>query len=539
MGVLAAVTVAVSATLTALVAPAAGAAPSSTTRIAGSDRYATAVALSQSAFPSGAPAVIVASGEAFPDALAAGPVAVALGGPILLTRSTSLPDVTLAEVARLRPSNIYLAGGAAAVSDNIMRTLATVAPVTRLSGSDRYGTAVALTATAFPGTAPSVWIAPGDSYTDALSAASAAARDGGVVLLAPSGALPANVVDEIARLRPGRVMVVGLTVSHQALLQVRAAGFNVRRLGGVGPFATALLTALDRSTSAPSVYLATTSSFADALAAIPAATRAGAPVLLSEQHCLPDTIGRALERFGTARLTLVGGTAALGDAVVSRTSCGPEGIFVQTVSYRAIYSVPAGVTADPAIPAAIAHTVELTEDWFAAQTGGWRPRFDRDSTGAVIVDTVQLSATESTQPAVEAIFARSMVPLGTATVVWHEGPSERDACGTSFERLNSIVMWMPQCNIYPRSTTSAFPFGATYLLAHELTHSLGAVEPCAPHYDGTSHANDDPRDVIYEGQQSRRWDALTLDPGRDDYYLHGRADCPDIADSARWEWDRS
>src|SRR5664280_1662708 len=58
------------------------------TRLAGADRYGTAVAISQSGFlpqsPGGQFAAMVASGANFPDALAAGPVAASSGGPLLL-----------------------------------------------------------------------------------------------------------------------------------------------------------------------------------------------------------------------------------------------------------------------------------------------------------------------------------------------------------------------------------------------------------------------------------------------------------------------
>ena len=64
-------------------------------RVAGSDRYATAAAFAQWAgFPSGGTAFI-ATGENFPDALAAGPRASEEIGPILLTRPTSLPGPTV------------------------------------------------------------------------------------------------------------------------------------------------------------------------------------------------------------------------------------------------------------------------------------------------------------------------------------------------------------------------------------------------------------------------------------------------------------
>ena len=58
----------------------------STTRLAGQNRYDTAVAVSADGFPTGAPVVFVATGENFPDGLAASAVAGVLGGPVLLDR---------------------------------------------------------------------------------------------------------------------------------------------------------------------------------------------------------------------------------------------------------------------------------------------------------------------------------------------------------------------------------------------------------------------------------------------------------------------
>jgi hypothetical protein len=46
--------------------------------------------------------------------------------------------------------------------------------------------------------------------------------------------------------------------------------------------------------------------------------------------------------------------------------------------------------------------------------------------------------------------------------------------------------------------------------------------------------NDDNRDVVYGGNSQRDWEHITLDPGRDDYYGHGRTDCMDIARSPFW-----
>ncbi len=65
----------------------------------------------------GAPVAFLATGEAFPDGLAASATAGTLGGPVLLARKTSLDSGTLAEFVRLNPATTYVAGGTSVVSD--------------------------------------------------------------------------------------------------------------------------------------------------------------------------------------------------------------------------------------------------------------------------------------------------------------------------------------------------------------------------------------------------------------------------------------
>ena len=91
-------------------------------RISGSNRYETAVKVSQQRFPNGAADVFVASGEDFPDALVAGPLSSG-AGPLLLTGSKKLPAVVRQEVQRLKPKRIIVVGGPSAVSDAVVGEL--------------------------------------------------------------------------------------------------------------------------------------------------------------------------------------------------------------------------------------------------------------------------------------------------------------------------------------------------------------------------------------------------------------------------------
>ena len=73
------------------------------------------------------------------------------------------------------------------------------------------------------------------------------------------------------------------------------------------------------------------------------------------------------------------------------------------------------------------------------------------------------------------------------------------------------------------------------IMLHEVFHALDAVSPCAPNYLKQSldlrkgHVIDDPNDLMYGGDELGVM--IELDKDRDDYFGHGVAGCPDVADS--------
>lgn len=93
-------------------------------RIAGSQRYATAVEVSQ--VHDDVPLVYVASGLDYPDALAGSALAGYQGVPVLLTRQHALPTATAAELERLDPEQVIVLGGPVAVSDEVLEDISEV-----------------------------------------------------------------------------------------------------------------------------------------------------------------------------------------------------------------------------------------------------------------------------------------------------------------------------------------------------------------------------------------------------------------------------
>src|SRR5690606_32085916 len=91
-------------------------------RLGGADRYATAVAIAAE-IPVSANAVVISSGEPLSliDATVGGPLAGAVGAPILLTQRDALPAVTVAELNRRAGSvrTAYILGSDGVVSPQV------------------------------------------------------------------------------------------------------------------------------------------------------------------------------------------------------------------------------------------------------------------------------------------------------------------------------------------------------------------------------------------------------------------------------------
>ena len=289
-------------------------------RLSGATRFETSALASASAFAPGVPVVHVATGMSYPDALAGGPAARVAGGPLLLTEGGRLPDVTAAELTRLRPGRIVVLGGPSAVSDSVRNALKayTSGTVTRLAGADRFGTAAAISASTFPSDAPLVYVATGENYPDALAAGATASHRRAPVLLVKLGSIPAATRAELDRLDPDRIVIVGGTgvIGDGVATQLASYG-AVTRISGADRYATAV--AISKSTFAtngPStVYVATGASFPDGLSAGPIAGLRGGPLLLVPGSWLPSVVATELKRLDPTTIVIVGGPSAVSDGV--------------------------------------------------------------------------------------------------------------------------------------------------------------------------------------------------------------------------------
>ncbi|MDP2587456.1 MAG: cell wall-binding repeat-containing protein [bacterium] len=268
-------------------------------RIAGADRFATSVAISQNHYPADGSAsiAVIASGRNHPDALAGVTLAALGDGPLLLTEPTDLPNTIKAELLRALPSGstIYLLGGESAISRSVEDTLISLGyTVQRIAGANRYGTSTNIAAEVdrLPAATAQdhLYIVSGASFADALSVSPLAARDGQVLLLTPRDQLS---IEQQAYLdaTPSitRATIIGGTAViagsiHEALA---ARGLSVDRIGGANRYETSRLVAnvfANAADQPAGVGLASGANYPDALSAGPDLASRGLPLLLTQQN---------------------------------------------------------------------------------------------------------------------------------------------------------------------------------------------------------------------------------------------------------------
>jgi putative cell wall-binding protein len=296
-------------------------------RLAGADRFSTSVAISQAAFPSpgaGVPAVYIANGYTFPDALAAAPAAVAKGGPLLLSGQDSLPAVIIAELQRLKPQVIYVAGGPASISDGVVSALRSAVPsatITRFAGADRFDTSRQIASAAF-GSVSAAYLASGLNFPDALSAGAAAGAQGQPVILVGGDAPDAPIIATLHSLGVTTVRLIGGTAVIPASYAqgLTDAGFTVARVSGNDRFQTSVAVNTDAFRAATTTTLyASAAQFPDALSGAAYAGKIGSPLLVTPANCVIP--GAAELSLRSTSIALLGGTSSLGGQVGDLSIC--------------------------------------------------------------------------------------------------------------------------------------------------------------------------------------------------------------------------
>lgn len=186
-------------------------------RVAGNDRYETAVAVMNDRWREpgqlAESGVFVAGGQGFADPMAGAAAAASREAPLLLVGESSVPDVVTQALAARQAEGgigtIYLLGGTAVIDASVEAELEQYAPVERLSGLDRFETASAISAHFYTDGADEAFTGTGRDFADVLAAAPVAGVREAPVLLSEPDSLPDATRSELERLSPARSYLLG------------------------------------------------------------------------------------------------------------------------------------------------------------------------------------------------------------------------------------------------------------------------------------------------------------------------------------------
>lgn len=292
-----------------------------TTRIAGSDRFATSVAASQRVFGQvvSPTHVVLVNGRSLVDALPAAALAGATGGcPILLCEQDSVPDVVMSEIQRLKVRHVYVVGGTGVVSPNVEQSLKDAGfSVSRLGGVDRYATArlVAAEVKRLDPAADGVVVINGAAFADGVIAGPVSYVKRWPVIFVGRDVVPTETAEALRAVAPSRALIVG--GSSVVGTAVAEALPSPQRVGGATRYETAdamrVYAVKELGFNVGSLYLASGESAADALALAPVAGYNKNPVLLSRLYDLTAPTAAALDSLVITlnRVHIAGGDGAI------------------------------------------------------------------------------------------------------------------------------------------------------------------------------------------------------------------------------------
>ncbi len=191
-------------------------------------------------------------------------------------------------------------------------------PVVRVSGPDRFSTAVEASKFSFD-TSESVILVNGYNFPDALSSNGLAAEISSPVLLVRKNSIPQATYDEIKRLKANKVYIVGGkgVVSETIANILIDNGFEVERLSGKDRYATSVEVAKKIEKirgKATKLMIATGRSYPDAVCSSPLAIENEAPLILVSKNTIPMSVKNYLESHSEFDNVFIAG----GKGVVSK-----------------------------------------------------------------------------------------------------------------------------------------------------------------------------------------------------------------------------
>ncbi|WP_299093764.1 cell wall-binding repeat-containing protein [uncultured Metabacillus sp.] len=287
-------------------------------RISGATRYETAVELSKNGWEESEVAVL-ATGNNYPDALSATPLAYRYNAPLLLTDTNQIPEAVQEELERLNVSEVIIIGGKSVISPNVEEEFESlgIETITRISGKDRYETSVKIAEEM--GEVYGAVVANGQGYADALSIAPIASTLDMPILLTKKEDVPISVQEYVESSTIEFSFVIGGT---QAVSNDAAKTFpNHERLSGKTRYETnsMIIDYFSDMLNMSTPFIATGNNYPDALAGSALAAMHGSPMILTDPAEAKQTTIDTISAYAdyASMYYIIGGEKALPNEAVN------------------------------------------------------------------------------------------------------------------------------------------------------------------------------------------------------------------------------
>lgn len=188
------------------------------------------------------------------------------------------------------------------------------APVKKLVGDNRQDTAVEISKEGWANGSSKVILVNGNAIADGITATPLATTYDAPILLVNKDNIPASTLQEISRLNPSEIIVVGgeSVISNNAInnLKQNVSTNNVRRLAGINRYETSLKIAqeIDNNHDVNKIYIA--NGYKGEVDALTIAAKAGQdkqPIILSEKTNIPTSTYNWLKNENLTDAYFIGG----------------------------------------------------------------------------------------------------------------------------------------------------------------------------------------------------------------------------------------
>lgn len=195
-----------------------------------------------------------------------------------------------------------------------------------LAGETRFETATAISKEGWKDGADKVILVNGYSMIDGIAATPLASLYDCPILLTNRNDVPKSTMDEIKRLNPSEVVLIGTDdVTGDNLINIlkgNISNLSVNRIGGIDRYETALLIAKEIAKYKPieNIYVANGFKEADALSVASHAGEEVQPIILTDTYKMEDEVYNWIKSKGIKNAYFIGDDEVVGDNIIEKVN---------------------------------------------------------------------------------------------------------------------------------------------------------------------------------------------------------------------------